>query len=443
MTHKDEKVPLDALKKVQKPLSDEKYSSDEINDLYLKRAMTEAWYSDTLAWLLDPRANHGFGKTFLDRFVKRIGKKRSGKVEDDDHEYARLATHLKFGKGGRGRGTTEFNFGPATTFREFYLSKDIGRGGLKGPKYCDVVVMDMESADRFMCVIENKLFSPNPPGQLSTYIDTVEERYSRTRVREFVFLTLDGHSPIDYDEYDQDVLKRWVNVSWVDDLYPILKELKEDHENVSRDVDQLINFLCWLEQLLNLNDLEEGDTYISPETITEFRQTVIAATGDLLLEELNRLLVKGEKNWTFVEEDPMKNFHVKLSHSRYPSRQIYVNMLPNSSLTIQVKKGSDAIFEKLLVPYGAPVDQLYNMIDLTARKISREKYFREESVDNYLADRRLLRETRKEKQNRYDDLFSFLADKRFHLQMLFSLADSTWKAAKTQQEEEQEAERAE
>jgi len=255
-----------------------------------------------------------------------------------------------------------------------------------------------------------------------------------------VFLTLDGHSPMEYDDFDDDVLKRWVNVSWVNDLYPIIDDLNQDHDTVSRDVERLMNFLEWLKNLIQLNDPKEGKSHVPPETITNFRKTVIAATGDLLLEELNRLLVEGEKNWSFVEDDPMKNFHVKLSHSRYPSRQVYVNMLPNSSLTIQVKKGSEAIFEKLLVPYGAPVDQLYNMIDLTARKISREKYFREESVDNYLADKRLLRTRRKEKQNRYDDLFSFLADKRFHLQMLFSLADATWEAAKSQQKAENQAE---
>ncbi len=46
----------------------------ELPDVTLRRCLSEAWFSDTLAWLLDPKAGHKLGVHKRSRF--RDGEKR-------------------------------------------------------------------------------------------------------------------------------------------------------------------------------------------------------------------------------------------------------------------------------------------------------------------------------------------------------------------------------
>jgi len=52
----------------------------------LRRCMSEAWFSNTLAWLLDPNESHGVGVRFLQEFVKSVA------IERSKGKYARRAT---------------------------------------------------------------------------------------------------------------------------------------------------------------------------------------------------------------------------------------------------------------------------------------------------------------------------------------------------------------
>ena len=78
------------------------------DELVLQTALNEAWFSNTLAWLLNPRGSHGLGVTFCNEFVALVAQRRT-----EHHEgvkYARRATFLKWGKGGTGVGATGFGF---------------------------------------------------------------------------------------------------------------------------------------------------------------------------------------------------------------------------------------------------------------------------------------------------------------------------------------------
>ncbi len=61
---------------------EEKY---KIPDIMLRRSLNETWFSDTLAWLLDPKTEDEFGVIFINNFVKKIAEKRS----DSDENYKR------------------------------------------------------------------------------------------------------------------------------------------------------------------------------------------------------------------------------------------------------------------------------------------------------------------------------------------------------------------
>ena len=140
-------------------------------EVVLRTSLNEAWFSDTLAWLLDPSGSHGLGPAFAKRFLTALAwNRRYG----SDGEYAQAATHLAYGKGPHRKGpesktrerqrVASLKLANAAVIREFHLSGDIGRGAENG-RYCDVVLLDLDTSDSLFVAIENKLFTVNHPGQ--------------------------------------------------------------------------------------------------------------------------------------------------------------------------------------------------------------------------------------------------------------------------------------
>ena len=388
-----------------------------LSELMLRRSLNEEWFSDTLSWLLDPKGSHEYGVMFARKFLRCIGQKRS----DEAIDYTRRATHLKFGKGGRGHGYSSFNIGNATTIREFYLARTTGRAGtgaLDGSRYCDVVFADLDSDDGIFAVIENKLFTANHPGQLAEYLRTVEERYKRADCREYVFLTLDGREPERYDGESDKTYRRWVNVSWVDDILPILEEIGDNgHEDIRR----LVALLSWLRELL----LHGERTEVSLKDVEDFRTSVIEASAECLHEELARLLADGKGSW---DVEKRSNRSVRLVHNYNKARYLYVEMLPNFSVTLQTRRRTSgrARFEKILVPFGATSDQVYNLLDIAARDL----YYRHfNDPQDYLGNKRRLTATVTPKKKEHRPVFDFLHDRRFELKVMLTLSDHAWEAA--------------
>ena len=84
-------------------------SDIRIPDIMFRRSLNETWFSDTLAWLLDPKSDDSLGVKFLEQFTEIIARKRS----NSDLSYRQKLSHLKFGKSGTGRtvtGSNRFSF---------------------------------------------------------------------------------------------------------------------------------------------------------------------------------------------------------------------------------------------------------------------------------------------------------------------------------------------
>ena len=158
------------------------------DELLLQTALNEAWFSNTLAWLLNPRGSHGLGVAFCNQFVALVGRRRTDR--DDGVDYARRATFLKWGKEGAGVGATGFGFRNAAVLREYYLSKPIERRAERGGGFCDVVFLDLDTDDSFFLAIENKLFTSDHSDQLEHYRAAIDNKYGRAAVRELVYLTV-------------------------------------------------------------------------------------------------------------------------------------------------------------------------------------------------------------------------------------------------------------
>jgi hypothetical protein len=217
----------------------------ELPDVTLRRCLSEAWFSDTLAWLLDPKAGHKLGVRFVNEFLKRIARNRCS----SELAYARSGSHLKWGKNGPGRAPSGLKLANSSVIREFYLSKEeIKRGG-RGQRYCDLVLFDLDSGDSLFVVIENKLFTTNHPRQLEDYFEAVESKYYRAKVREYVYLTLGRSEPKKFADENTSRHKHWVQVSWLGDVLEILEKcIGQNAPNELRHLKKLLNYLMKLAQ---------------------------------------------------------------------------------------------------------------------------------------------------------------------------------------------------
>jgi hypothetical protein len=375
----------------------------ELPDVTLRRCLSEAWFSDTLAWLLDPKADHKLGVRFVNEFLKRIAWNRCS----SEIAHARSGSHLKWGKKGPGRAPSGLKLENSSVMREFYLSKEVKKRGGRGQRYCDLVLFDLDSGDSLFVVIENKLFTTNHPKQLEDYFEAVESKYRRAKVREYVYLTLRRSEPKKFADENTSRHKHWVQLSWLNDVLEILKKL--DDQNAP-------NEFCHLMKLLNyLKDLARSLEAVSDEIDTT-REVLIEGATDCLLDELERLGEGKPGNW---RKDKSKSEGIVLSHSSKSKSKLYVEMLSNLTVTVQGRRKTSQEFEKILIPFGSNTKQIFNLLDMAARDVY-HLHFRDPR--RYLGAKRRLTKTVVLAREKHRDLLNFIHKYRFELQVLMALS---------------------
>ncbi len=393
------------------------------SELTLRRGLNETWFSDTLAWLLDPKGSHGLGVQFVNGFTNKVGELRvegSKKSEKRCGEneiclpYDRRASRLRFGKGGKGVVGSSLKLGNSTPIREFFLTPSTSKRGGRGVRYADVVLLDLDSGDGLFLVIENKLFTTNHPNQLEEYFEAVEDKYSRAKVREYVYLTLLGQCPVLYSKGDRKYCPYWVRMSWTEDVADVLHMAIRSKKNASQDAREFLRLLRWLKELTCHS--------MAANHSATFHNLLLKATVNCLVEELNRIGQPGKDAWSIVSEGVNQ---YKLKHSSLPKSFLNVAMLPSYSITVQGKRRKQAKFEKILIPFGAHPDQVFNLIDVAARDIY-HRHFDNPSL--YFGSRRRLRKTRTDQKTLYAQLFKFMAKYRYELQVLLTLSPFVWKS---------------
>jgi hypothetical protein len=365
--------------------------------LTLARSLNECWFSNTLAWLLDPRGSHGFGPRFVEAFARRIGRCRS--KEDGTIHYRRRGAYLKHGRAGTGEGATGFRFVNGSVVREFYLSKAVGRDP-RGPRYSDLVFFDLDSADSFFLVIENKPFLMPNPEQLRCYRREAEKRYARVAVREYVLLTLRHDAPwasggpVDREARD------WVRLSWTGDILELLGECQPVGTEARRAVVSLMTLLRWADCVTDLKQFP-----VEPREA--FGDELVRAVADCLYEELSRLHEDRGGHWEL--KDP-GGATVSIRHSTQGVSRLEVSRLPRLSVAIHGHAHGRPAFEKIIVPFGAHPDQVFNLVDLAAREIY-WKHFK--TPGDHIGDARKRPVTQGTAERRHEGLFR-LAYRRPH-----------------------------
>ncbi len=134
---------------------------------------SESFHSNFLAWLLCPGDNHGLGDYFLREFLAGIGAARAVLAG------ARMST---------------------TVHREQYLELDGESGRL------DICILYEQA--RFLCAVENKVWSPESGDQLAFYRKALKALYSDYTIC-LVFLTPMGDIPEDATERDY-----WITIDY-------------------------------------------------------------------------------------------------------------------------------------------------------------------------------------------------------------------------------------
>ncbi len=158
-------------------------------------AHKELWHSDFLAFLLNPAQNHGFG----DEFTKRLLR----------HAIP---------------GLPEINSWDDASVRREY-------------KYIDILIE--EEHHQVSVIIENKIWSPEAPGQLEWYWKTITEEHSARSSQGWrpygIFLTPKGLRPLEVADQE-----RYHSLSYreVKDILSELLEAKRGH--LDADVEMTI-----------------------------------------------------------------------------------------------------------------------------------------------------------------------------------------------------------
>lgn len=148
----------------------------------------EIKHSNFLAWLFDPKENHGLGSRFLKKFLLKYAYLNNNQVLSDD--------------------INSFIFNRVIVKREW---KDI-----------DILIIIEENNKKFIFIIENKIWARESEDQLKKYQKTISEEFKNKYSEHFIFLAPDEHEkPSD---------KKWVNYgySFVEN---ILTDLKTEINN--------------------------------------------------------------------------------------------------------------------------------------------------------------------------------------------------------------------
>ncbi|MFW5700455.1 MAG: PD-(D/E)XK nuclease family protein, partial [Cyclobacteriaceae bacterium] len=315
--------------------------------------------------------------------------------------YERRSTFLKSGKTGKGT-AKNFSLKNSSVIREFYLSKSISKIKKSDARYCDIAFFDLDTQDGLFLVIENKLFTTNHTRQLEGYYQAVEEKFHYAKVREYVYLSLNGDDPIDMDDNDS---RKWIRISWLHDILGILESLNIDTDNT-----ELHNFVVLLSSLKNIGNIK--DTIL----VNDIRTYLLEATSQCMLEELNRLGEGKKGSWQIVKTGK----RIAISHSSHSVKSLYIEILANLTVTIQSKKHGKAIFDKIILPLGANSDQIFNLFDIAARDIYHYSFG--DNVDGYLGNKRRLTSTITEMKKNYLLFFKFIFNYSEIIKILFALS---------------------
>ena len=158
---------------------------------------SEEIHSKILAWLLNPRGSHGIGEFFLVNFLRETNAATMKEIEGIDW-------------------TT-------TNVRREWRNVVDGRSG-----FLDILLLNVDA--RYLCAIENKIFSGEHSEQLTRYRRALEKEFEKSR-RSHVFLT-----PYGTHAHGAEEQRFWTSVDYGTVLKLVKDSIDHDTGGVSDEV---------------------------------------------------------------------------------------------------------------------------------------------------------------------------------------------------------------
>ena len=108
-------------------------------------------------------------------------------------------------------------------------------------------------------------------------------------------------------------------------------------------------------------------------------------------------------------------------------------MLPNLFVTVHGQKNSKLNYEKVLIPFGVFPDQVFHLIDISARDVCYNHFTEPLS---YMSGNRKRTVTISETKLKFKPVLDFLFEKKYQLQVLIYFSKKIRKAEKEELEDE-------
>lgn len=328
-------------------------------DVVAHSHLDEAWFSDRLAWLLDPAASHDLGDRFLRGFLDRLA------AAGADHPapgiaFARQRRLLRAPyPGAFGTTVDTIATGPLGTVRELHLGHH--ESGKSQARHSDLAVVRLTGDRPVLVAIENKLFTTDHDDQLAAYQRAIESRYADLRVVEYAYLTLFGQSPTDTgtEAAEAGPVIPWVPVSWVDDVLPVLEALGADGAELPTAAAEVRDVLRWF-AAVRARWAELGPAVVAWRR--EYRRAVV----DMLLAELQRLNDGAPGTWHVVQRGTTVT---TLGFSRTPARTVAVRVLDNLAIAVMARVKSRGVVDQRVIPAVSDMGQLVGWLGRTAVEV--------------------------------------------------------------------------
>ena len=219
----------------------------------------EQFHSNLLAWLLDPRGNHGLGDLFLQGFLAESGAARAIRAADRPSTVVRREKSLE-------------------------LDGEYGR--------LDIWVLNETSDGGFVCAIENKVWASDGEGQLAWYRKVLACDYPDQRVHR-VFLTPWGVPPDDPQEREH-----WMTMSYTDVLGLVEETIAAAGDAANEDV---LAFLRQYAITLRRNIVPEVSNDVHELARRIYRKHKRAI--DLIIEHRERYEPNYVTEWFWMSRD--------------------------------------------------------------------------------------------------------------------------------------------
>ena len=271
------------LKRLRDLIEEQRTEFDALH--FLKLSSDEEFHSNFLAWLLDPKQNHGLGDYFLRSFLLQTGAQA---------------------------GTNNIDWSGTSVHREWVNEVD-GQWG-----YLDILVLNQ--AEEFFCAIENKIWSLEHSEQLTRYRKALEERYPQWR-KHHVFLSPRGTLP--YREEEQ---KYWT----ASDYKIVLQLVEQTISNTANPVREDVRaFLQQYAITLRRNIMPDANTNIAElarKIYLEHREAIelIYRNKPDYRDEMKRILkesISTHTDWKLCADDLGFVYFQPLGFTEYQGMQ--------------------------------------------------------------------------------------------------------------------------